>query len=281
MLDLGNPGVDPPDSSDLLHRDRTLERPCAFTLQVVGPKLVRTLGSHKRVKRGAITRHDGDALPLDVGRVLGQVGAWRYGDFRFMQPSQLDHERTVLTNLATEFEEGRSSTSSHALWNSAWYPLAISSIEVHAFDPVGCFGGSPEQVVSFDFSSGDSWCVFPTITAWLTALTEGFETEGKDALEKAYAWARTNKGCVDVKLPQSGEDQRSKQRFEAGIGSWIELRHPDGRSWAVRERRTGFELRIGDGEDAVIRKRTAANSSAEVRRLLREQAAEGFVRTSE
>ena len=119
-----------------------------------------------------------------------------------------------------------------------------------------------------------------SVTAWLTALTEGFETEGKDALEKAYAWARANNKCVDVKLPPGVDEQRSKQRFEAGIGDWIELRHPDGRSWAVRERRTGFELRIGEGEDAVIRKRNSANPSAEVRRLLREQAAEGFVRTS-
>lgn len=244
---------------------------------------VRTLGSHKYVKRGAITRHDGESgtLPVDVARVLGHVGAWRYGDLRFTEPSQLDRERSTLTNLATEFEAGRSSTKSHALWNSAWYPLALSSIEVHAFDPVGCFGGSPEQVVSFDFSSGDSWCVFPTITAWLNALTEGFDSEGKDALDKAYAWARANKGCVDVKLPQGLDEQRSKQRFDAGTGSWIELRHPDGRSWAVRERRTGFELRIGEGEDAVIRKRTSAKPAAEVRRLLRDQAAEGFVRTSQ
>ena len=244
--------------------------------------LVRTLGSHKHVKRGAITRHDGEngGLPLDVGRVLGHVGGWRYVDFRFIEPSQLDRERAGLTNLATEFEAGRSSAGSHALWNSAWFPLAISTIEVHAFDPVGCFGGSPEQVVSFDFQSGDTWCVFPTISSWLTALTEGFETEGKDALEKAYAWARENKACIDVKLPQGVDEQRAKQRFEAGIGAWIELRHPDGRSWAVRERRNGYELRIGEGEDAVIRKRTAANPSAEVRRMLREQQSEGFARNS-
>ena len=57
--------------------------------------------------------------------------------------------------------------------------------------------------------------------------------------------------------------------------------HPDGRTWAVRERRTGFELRIGEGEDAVIRKRTSATPNAEVRRMLREQAAEGFLRKSE
>ena len=229
-----------------------------------------------------MSRHDGEngTLPLDVSRVLGHVGAWRYGDLRFVQPSQLERERIALSNLTTEFESGRSSTASHALWTSAWYPLAISSIEVHAFDPVGCFGGSPEQVVSFDFSSGNSWCVFPSITAWLNALIEGFETEGKDALEKAYAWARANKGCVDVKLPQTVNEQRSRQRFEAGIGGWIEMRHPDGRSWAVRERRNGFEIRIGEGEDAVLRKRSSANPSVEVRRLLKEQAAEGFVRNS-
>lgn len=242
---------------------------------------VRTLGSHKRVKRGAITRHDGEsgALPPDVSRVLGQVGGWRYNDLRFIQPSEMDRERAALTDLATAFEEGRSTSASHALWNGAWYPLAISSIEVHAFDPVGCFGCAPEQVVSFDFSSGDSWCVFPTISAWLSALTEGLETsDGKDALEKAYAWARTNKGCVDIKLPPDA--QRLKERFDIGVANWIEMRHPDGRVWAVREKRTGFELRIGEGEDAVIRKRASANPGAEVRRLLREQAAEGFVRVT-
>jgi len=242
---------------------------------------VRTLGSHKHVKRGAITRFAGDHgdVPADVGRVLGHVGGWRYGDFRFAEPAQLDEHRATLTNLVTEFEAGRSTTWNHAFWNSAWFPLAMSSIEVHAFDPVGCFGGAPEQVVAFDFKGGDAWCVFPTISAWLTALTEGFEDEGKDALDKARAWARAHKACVDVKLPQGLDEQRSKQRFEAGIGSWIELRHPDGRSWAVRERRNGYELRIGEGEDAVLRKRTAANPSAEIRRLLREQQAEGFVRT--
>ncbi|MBK9031340.1 MAG: hypothetical protein IPL61_08380 [Myxococcales bacterium] len=242
---------------------------------------VRTLGSHKHVKRGAITRHDGDngGLPLDVGRVLGHVGGWRYGDLRFIEPAQLDRERAKLTDHATAVEAGRSRTWSHALWNSAWYPLAISSIEVHAFDPVGCFGGSPEQVVSFDVSSGDAWCVFPTISSWLTALTEGFETDGKDALEKAYAWAREHRACVDVKLPPGEDERRAKARFEAGVGSWIELRHPDGRCWAVRERRDGFELRIGEGDDAVTRTRTAAKPSAEVRRLVREQQAEGFVRS--
>jgi hypothetical protein len=240
---------------------------------------VRTLGSHKYVKRGAITRFERDDVnvPADVARVLDQVGGWRYGDFRFAEPSQLEPDRARWNTLVDEFEAGRSTSSDHAFWHRAWIPLATSSIEAFAYDPIGCFGGAPHQVVSFDVQGGDTWRIFPSMPAWLSALTEGFEAEGKDALTIAYAWARANKYCVDVSLPASLEEQRSPQRFEAGIGAWTVLRHPDGRSWAVRERRDGFELRIGEGEDAVVRRRTAANPNAEVRRLIREQRAEGFV----
>jgi hypothetical protein len=48
-----------------------------------------------------------------------------------------------------------------------------------------------------------------------------------------------------------------------------------GRSWAIRERRDGYELRIGNGDDAVIRKRTCPSPNREIRRLIREQKAEG------
>ncbi|CAN5481287.1 hypothetical protein BH11MYX1_BH11MYX1_56750 [soil metagenome] len=240
---------------------------------------VRTLGSHTHVKRGAITRLDWEnaGIPADVGRVLGHVGGWRYGDFKFTAPSQLDADRTMWNNLVGEFEAGRSKMWNHSFWNPAWYPLATSSAEVHAFDPIGCFGGARDQIVVFDVKGGDTWRVYPAISAWLSALIEGFEAEGKEALQKANEWARANKSYVEVKLPHAIEDQRSKQRFEAGIGEWVELRHPDGRSWAVRGRRDGYELRIGEGEDAVIRKRTAPNPATEVRRMLREQKAEGFL----
>jgi len=80
-----------------------------------------------------------------------------------------------------------------------------------------------------------------------------------------------------VKFPQTLDEQRSSQRFDAGIGQWLEMQHPDGRRWAVRQRRDGYELRIGAGEDAVIRRRSAPNPSAELRRLVREQKAEGFI----
>ncbi len=240
---------------------------------------VRTLGSHKYVKRGSITRFEWEkaGFPADVGRVLTSVGGWKYVDYRFTEPTQMDEARASWNRLADDFEEGRSAVWHHAFWNRGWYPLAVSKSEVHAFDPIGCFGGTPEQVVTFDLVGGDSWRVYPSISAWISALIEGFESEGKDALEKAHAWARANRTTVEVKLPPTLEEQRSPHRFEAGIGQWIELRHPDGRAWAVRERRDGYELRIGEGEDAVIRKRTAPKPSAEVKRLLREQKAEGFL----
>ncbi|CAN5917801.1 hypothetical protein BH11MYX3_BH11MYX3_28230 [soil metagenome] len=240
---------------------------------------VRTLGSNKHVKRGAITRFERDdaSIPADVARVLDQVGGWRYGDLRFTEPANLETDRAKWNSLVDDFEAGRSSTWNHAFWHRAWIPLATSSVEVYAFDPIGCFGGAPQQIVSFDVKGGAAWHVFPSITAWLGALTDGFEAEGKDALGAAYASARANKTCVDVTLPPTLEEQRSPQRFEAGIGAWKVMRHPDGRSWAIRERRDGYELRIGEGEDAVTRRRTVPSPSTEVRRLIREQKAEGFV----
>jgi hypothetical protein len=134
--------------------------------------------------------------------------------------------------------------------------------------------------VAFDIEGGDTWRVFPTISIWINALTEGFEAEGKEALALAYAWARANKSCTEIQLPQTLDAQRSKDRFEAGVGTWLEMQHPDGRRWAVRERRDGYELRIGEGEDAVVRRRSAPNPSAELRRLVRDQKADGFVPTT-
>lgn len=241
---------------------------------------VRTLGQHKHVKRGAITRFEGDPgdVPADVIRLLDQVGGWRYGDLRFTETSNLHKERDRWCSLVDDFEAARSDIWNHAFWNRAWYPLASSSIEVYAFDPIGCFGGAPNQVVCFDFKGDDKWIVFPSMAVFLSALIDGFESDPKvDALVAAKTWAHANKSCVDVKLPALPEEQRSPQRFEAGIGAWRVLRHPDGRSWAVRERRDGYELRIGEGEDAILRRRSHAEPSAEIRRLIREQKAEGFV----
>lgn len=239
---------------------------------------VRTLGSHKHVKRGAITRTGLEGVPVDVGRLLVAVGGWKYTDLRFTEPEALERDRAALTDKTTAFETGKTQAWQHALWNPAWYPLAASSTEIHAFDPIGCFGGTPEQVVIFELAGSDTWRVFPSLTAYLSALNEGFESlEGKDALAKAMAWARSNHQFVEIKLPATLDERRSPQRFEAGVGAWLELRHPDGRVWAVRERRDGYELRIGEGEDAVIRKRAAAKPSAEIKRLVRDQKAEGFV----
>jgi hypothetical protein len=242
---------------------------------------VRTLTSHKHVKRGAVTRADAALdIPEDVRRVLEQVGGWRYGDLRFTETSEVLTQREQWNDLVDAFEAGRSDTWNHAFWHRTWYPLATSSHEVYAYDPTGCFGGAPQQVVSFDFKGGETWLVFPTISAFLRAFTDGFEADPKvDAIHAANEAARTRHDAVVVQLPESIEDRRSPQRFEAGVGVWLVLRHPDGRSWAIRERRDGYEVRIGEGEDAIIRKRKAVKPSADVRKLVREQKAEGFLET--
>ncbi|HEY4177894.1 MAG TPA: hypothetical protein VGM90_13700 [Kofleriaceae bacterium] len=238
---------------------------------------VRTLTAHKHIKRGAITRFEGTVeLPEDVRRLLEQVGGWRYGDARFTAMAEIQHDRDVWDRLVGAFESGATSSWEHSFWNRAWYPLVSNAHRVYAFDPVGCFGGAPNQVVEFDFKGGDNWFVFPSMTMFLSALIEGFETEGKDAFSHANAWAKNQKGCVSVKLPPTIEEQRSPNRFNAGIGTWTVLRHPDGRVWSVRERRDGYELRIGEGEDAVIRKRNSAQPSSDVRKLIKEQKTEGF-----
>jgi cell wall assembly regulator SMI1 len=240
---------------------------------------VRALTSHKHVKRGAITRADVALdIPEDVRRVLDQVGGWRYGDLRFTETLELLTQRDQWNGLVDAFEAGRSDTWSHAFWHRTWFPLATSSHEVYAYDPTGCFGGTPQQVVSFDFKGGETWLVFPTIGAFLAAFADGFEADPKvDAIHAAKEAARTRHAAVVIPLPGSIEDRRSPQRFEAGVGAWLVLRHPDGRVWAIRERRDGYEVRIGEGEDAIIRKRKAVKPSADVRKLVREQKAEGFL----
>ena len=240
---------------------------------------VRTLTMHKHVKRGAITLSDPTVdIPDDVRRVLDQVGGWRYGDLRFTETSALLPEREMWNQLVDDFEAGRSETWNHAFWHRTWYPLATTSHDVYAFDPTGCFGGTPQQVVRFDFKGGDTWLVFPTTGAFLAALSDGFESDPKvDAMTAAREAARTRHGAVELKLPDGIDARRSPQRFEAGIHAWLVLRHPDGRCWAVRERRDGYEVRIGEGDDAITRKRRSEHPSSEVRKLVREQKAEGFV----
>jgi hypothetical protein len=238
------------------------------------------LSTHKKIDRGVINRFDwsGVDVPSDVARVLTAVGGWSYGDFSFVEPAQLDEVRRFWTALSEALEAGRSESWEHTFWNPAWYVLAQSSVEVHAYDPIGCFGGTPGQVVSFDVKGGDSWYVFTSINAWLGALAEGFEGEekGRDPIKAATEWARSQGAMTRVKLPEGLDELRSPRRFQSGVGNWTELRHADGRAWAIRERRDGYELRIGDGDDAIIRKRRCPNPGAEVRKLIREQKAEGF-----
>jgi len=218
-----------------------------------------------------------DGIPGDLVRLLSVVGGWRYGDLRFSEASQLQAEREFWEGLVDDFERGRSEIWGHAFWNRAWYPIATSSVEVFAHDPVGCFGGPPGQVVSFDFKGGDDWFVFASLVEWLTAFTEGLESDAtKDAVYAMYEWARVHGKGARVPLPQERAAQRSEQRFAIGIGPWIRLCHADGRRWSIRERRDGYEVEIGEGDDIVKRKRTCQDPSREVRRLVREQESDGF-----
>jgi hypothetical protein len=58
----------------------------------------------------------------------------------------------------------------------------------------------------------------------------------------------------------------------------VELRHDDGSAWAIRARRSTYQLRIGDVEDPLYRERSCTNPVQEVTRLIAEQEAEGFRR---
>src|SRR5262249_42166509 len=152
-------------------------------------------------------------IPEDVRKVLDQVGGWRYGDLRFTETAAVLGERDRWNQLVDDFEAGRSETWNHAFWHRAWYPLAATAHDVYAYDPVGCFGGTPQQVVYFDIKGGDAWLVFPSTGAFLAALTDGFESDPKvDALTAAREAARTRHGAVDVKLPEALEDRRAPQR---------------------------------------------------------------------
>lgn len=60
---------------------------------------------------------------------------------------------------------------------------------------------------------------------------------------------------------------------------WRELRHEDGREWAIRVTRGGYEIRLRPSaeEEPIVRKRSSDDPPAEVSRLVQEQLAEGYV----
>jgi hypothetical protein len=154
-------------------------------------------------------------LPGDVGRLLSAVGGAAYGDLRFVELSELEEARELWDKLVTDFEAGQSSIGAHALWNPNWYPIAQSSVEVYAYDPIGCFRGRPGQIVGFDFKGGQSWGLFPSIGFWLAALKAGLEgAPEENAVYAARRWAEVRQKFCRVSLPETPDEQRSKHRFE-------------------------------------------------------------------
>lgn len=208
----------------------------------------------------------------EVERLLGLVGGWALGDFRFLLPGELAPHRQQWAERAEAFEAGRSTELAHAHWSPAWTPLAATAREQWAWDPAGCFGGSPGQVVCFDVR-GEGWDVYASLAAWVRAFSVGLRDE--DVLGGTRDWAEKNGVLVRVALP-SGEARRSAARFEAGATAWIELVHPDGTRWAIREERAGYTVRVGDPADPLIRHRECERPREEVARLVAEQHAAGF-----
>ena len=52
----------------------------------------------------------------------------------------------------------------------------------------------------------------------------------------------------------------------------------DGRVWAIRATKTGYQLRLGDpADDPVIKERPSRTTDNEIVRLVSEQLADGFV----
>lgn len=216
-----------------------------------------------------------DEVPSEVVQFLSQLGGWRYGDMHFTALSELEPERARFSSYAAEFEEGRSDRWGHAFFHPDFFPIACSSHELIAYDPTGHFGGVSGQVVTYDFKGDNRWLIFASLTSWLRAFVAALET-GKNSEYEIYNWARKNQELTVMSLPEALAEQRSRSRFDAGLGPWIRLRHLDGSVWSIRERRDGYELELGEGEDAVRRRRTCARPSDEMERLIKEQRAEGF-----
>lgn len=209
----------------------------------------------------------------DLERLLGTVGGWSLGDFRFVSLEDVERQREQWAALVRAWEEGTSEEFAHAHWHRDWSPVASTAHVQWAFDPRGCFGGAPGQLVSFDFKGGEGWDVYPSLAEWIRALSVGLRDEF-DALGATREWAEKNGLLTRVPLPQ--EARRSTERFDAGAERWLELVHPDGTRWAVRVERAGYALRLGDPADPLVRRRECAHPKDEVARLIAEQRAAGF-----
>lgn len=229
-----------------------------------------------RANPGAeITPHPPHTGGAELERLLQTVGGWALYDFRFLPLAEVAAHKELWDRLSRDFEAGGSDNWSHALWNREWTPLAHTAHEQWAWDPVGAFGGAPGQVVSFDFKGGQEWLITPSLADWVKVMSVGLLDES-DALGSARQFARSNGLLTTAALPKTLEAQRSPERFHAGERPWIELVHPDGTHWAVREERGGYALRLGDPADPVIRRRECAKPKEEVERLVAEQRAAGL-----
>lgn len=243
-------------------------------------RFVVAIESSSNVESRAPSPLDESELPEDYARFLRAVAGWRtVRDLRLSSPTDWAREKAHWDALAREFEVGGGNFS-HAFWSQAWLPLADDNSHLQfAYAPGECFGGPPGQVIAFDFKGGVEWTVFPSLDGWLDAMLVVLEmVPARDVASGCLPWACERGAAVVVPLPADDAARRAPERFHAGDSEWIELRHADGSAWAIRARRSSYQLRLGDADDPLYRERTCANPAQEVTRLIAEQEAEGFRR---
>ena len=219
-------------------------------------------------------------LPEDYERFLSAVTGFRaVRDLRLNSPADWVVEKAHWDKLAAEYQAGGGNFS-HALWSPMWLPLADDNSHLQfAYAPEECFGGPAGQVVAFDFKGGEDWQVFPSLDDWLEAMLAVLDlVPPRDLATGCVFWATERKAAAVIPLPKEEQARRAPERFHAGDSPWVELRHADGSAWAIRARRSTYQLRIGDLEDPLYRERSCLNPTEEVTRLIAEQEAEGFRR---
>lgn len=90
-----------------------------------------------------------------------------------------------------------------------------------------------------------------------------------------------------LQVPDGEADAAGAVVFEAasreqGLLPWQVFHHPDGRIWAIRAAKNGYQLRLGDPkDDPVIKERPSRTTDVEILRLVGEQLADGFVRQAD
>lgn len=231
-----------------------------------------------RFKREPCAPAVAQGLPPDLLALYRALGGWHLFDLYFSDIGGAEGTERLLTELVDDLEAGRSNNWNHSFWHRSWRFLGGTSFENVAYDPVGCFGGAPGQIIRYDFKGGEHWHVFFSTESWVRALCVGLDEDpGGNPLYRAFEWACSQGEAGAIQLPDGLDAQRSPARFDLGAHPWVVLRHDDGRRLAIHQDRLGFDLHIGEGDEQVRRRQRCKRPGDEVARFVAECQAEGFV----